>query len=97
MNKPYKKGQGNGRILSVYVFRVMLKSREAKIFLIDVFSLWTLIRDSLDSRHERENRFPKSSPPSLSGDDLIKEEENECKLFRALLGTGGGQETSCFL
>jgi hypothetical protein len=29
----------------------------------------------------RENGFEKSSPPRLSGDALVKEKENECKLF----------------
>ena len=46
-------GQGEGKVCFVYVFRVMLKVREAKVILIGAFSLWTLPRDSLHPRHER--------------------------------------------
>lgn len=61
----------------------MLKSREAKIILIAALSLWILIRDSLVPRHERENRFEKSSSPHLSEDALAKEKENECRLLQS--------------
>ena len=49
-------GQGNNgkMFLCMCSFRVMLKSREAKLILIDAFSLWTLTRDSLHPRQERE-------------------------------------------
>jgi len=50
----------------------MLKSREAKLILIDAFSLWTLIRDSLHPRQERK-WFEKNIPPRLSTDALAKE------------------------
>lgn len=61
----------------------MLKSREVKILLIAALSLWTLIRDSLMPRHERENRFEKCSSPHLSEDALAKEKENECRLLQS--------------
>ena len=39
VNIPCEKGQGNGRMYSVYVLRVMLEYRGVKIILIGVFSL----------------------------------------------------------
>ena len=74
----------------VYVFRVMLKSREVKIILIDAFSLWTLTRDSLHPRHEREWISENQSSLIVWGwiDKIIS-------CFRALLGTDRDQETSC--
>jgi hypothetical protein len=65
----------------------MLKSRRAKIILIDAFGLWTLSRGSLDPRHERENGFQKSSttPPNL-GMLCGKRRKMNVRLSRALLG-----------
>jgi len=67
-----------------------------KSILLEAFSLWTLTRDSLQPRHEREcvykNRFP-----GLSGDALVKEKENELKLFWSSLKDRRRSEASCLL
>ena len=60
MRQQCKKGQGNGRMPFVYVLKGMLKSRGAKIILIDALSLWALFRESFDTGHERKNGFRKA-------------------------------------
>jgi hypothetical protein len=45
---------------------------------VGTFSLWALIRDSLDPRHKREKWVSRRQPPS--GDTLTNEWENETKL-----------------
>lgn len=67
VNKPCKIGQGNGRMLLVYMLRDMLKSKGAKIIPIDAFGFSRLNKDSLNTRHERENGFQRSSPPTIQG------------------------------
>ena len=79
-------GQSNGRILFVYMLRDMLKSRGVKVILIDALSLWTLIRDSLDFRHEREDEFQKKQSSLLSRDALTKRRKMKVNCSRALLG-----------
>ena len=60
--------------------------RSAEIILIDALSLWTLIRDSLDFRHEREDEFQKKQSSLLSRDALTKRRKMKVNCSRALLG-----------
>jgi hypothetical protein len=54
-------------MLLVYMLRDMLKSKGAKIIPIDAFGFSRLNKDSLNTRHERENGFQRSSPPTIQG------------------------------
>ena len=69
----------------VYVFRVMLKSREVKIILIDAFSLWTLTSDSLHPRHKRMG-LRKAVLRDYQGMLWRKRGKMTVNCFRALLG-----------
>ena len=89
-------GQGNGQMCFVYVFRAMLKSREAKVILIGAFSLWTLNRDKLNLSHKRMG-LRKAVLSNYLGVPLQKRRKMNVSCFRALLGTRQVQEMSCLL
>ena len=80
----------------VYVFRVMLKSREVKIIHIDGFRFWTLVRDSLTLDVRERMGFRKAVLP-LSGMVWQKGRNMNLGCSSAPLGAGGGRETPCLL
>ena len=83
-------GREEKRVLTIH--HMVLKK-----ILIDAFSLWALIRDSLDPRLEREKWVSEKQSSPLSREALATEKECKISCSRACRGSRGGQEMSCFL